>query len=126
MNGILIDAESGDLLVQHSSVVIGDTDSQIAEGVLVSMRGEWKECPLIGGEVTKMLGGHVDVMWRGEVKKMLEACGLEVQRISVSEDNVITVEWWKSRQRTGRACWIWPYRRLAAWRLRSGSRRPTT
>ncbi len=92
MNGILIDAESGDLLVQHSSVVIGDTDSQIAEGVLVSVRGQWKECPLIGGEVTKMLGGHVDVMWRGEVKKMLEACGLEVQRISVSEDNVITVE----------------------------------
>jgi hypothetical protein len=42
MNGILIDAESGDLLVQHSSVVIGDTDSQIAEGVLVSMRGEWR------------------------------------------------------------------------------------
>ena len=42
--------------------------------------------------MTKMLGGHVDVMWRGEVKKMLEACGLEVQRISVSEDNVITVE----------------------------------
>ena len=68
MNGILIDAESGDLLVQHSSVVIGDTDSQIAEGVLVSMRGEWKECPLIGGEVTKMLGRPCgcDVARRGQ------------------------------------------------------------
>ena len=92
MNGILIDAESGDLLVQRGSVVIGDTDSQIAESVLVSMRGEWKEWPLIGGEVKKMLGGQVDVMWRGEVKKMLEACGLDGQKVSISEDNIITVE----------------------------------
>ena len=53
MNGILIDAESGDLLIERGSVVIGDTDSQIAEGVLVAMRGEWKEWPLIGGEVKK-------------------------------------------------------------------------
>ena len=31
MNGILIDAASGDLLVEHGRVVIGDTDSQIAD-----------------------------------------------------------------------------------------------
>lgn len=43
MNGILIDAESGDLLIERGSVVIGETDSQIAECVLVAMRGEWKE-----------------------------------------------------------------------------------
>lgn len=92
MNGILIDAESGDLLIECGSVVIGDTDSQIAEGVLVAMRGEWKEWPLIGGEVKKMLGGEVDVMWRGQVKKMLEACGLDVLKVSVTEDNIITVE----------------------------------
>lgn len=92
MNGILIDAESGDLLIERGSIVIGDTDSQIAEGVLVAMRGEWKEWPLIGGEVKKMLGGKVDVMWRCQVKKMLEACGLDVQKVSITEDNIITVE----------------------------------
>lgn len=84
--------ETGDLLVERGSIVIGNTDSQIAESVLVAMRGEWKECPLIGGEVKKILGGQVDVMWRGEVKKMLEACGLDVQKVSISEDNIITVE----------------------------------
>lgn len=92
MNGILIDAASGDLLVEHGRVVIGDIDSQIAEGVLVAMRGEWKEWPLIGGEVKKMLGGEADVMWRGQVKKMLEACGLDVQKVSVTEGNIIIVE----------------------------------
>ncbi len=92
MIGLLIDTETGDLLVERGSIVIGNTDSQIAESVLVAMRGEWKECPLIGGEVKKILGGQVDVMWRGEVKKMLEACGLDVQKVSISEDNIITVE----------------------------------
>lgn len=92
MIGILIDSESGDLLVDHGSVVVGNCDSQIVEAVMVAMRGEWKEIPLIGGEVRKMLGGQVDPMWRVEVKKMLEACGLEVQKVSVSDDNVITVE----------------------------------
>lgn len=92
MKGILIDTESGDLLIGQGGVVIGDTDSQIAEGVLVAMCGEWKEWPLIGGEVKKMLGGKVDVMWSGQVKKMLEACGLDVRKVSITEDNMITVE----------------------------------
>lgn len=47
---------------------------------------------LCGGEVKKMLGGKVDVMWRGQVKKMLEACGLDVEKVSITEDNIITVE----------------------------------
>ena len=92
MIGLLIDTETGYLLVERGSVVIGNTDSQIAESVLVAMRGEWKECPLIGGEVKKMLGGEPDVMWRGQVKKMLEACGLDVRKVNVSEDNIITIE----------------------------------
>lgn len=92
MTGILIDTESGDLLIENGSVVLGDTDGQITEGVLVAMRGEWKENPLLGGEVRKMLGGEADVMWPGQVKKMLEACGLDVQKVSISEDDVITVE----------------------------------
>ena len=92
MNGILIDTESGDLLIHNGNIMIGDTDSQIAENVLVAMRGEWKEYPLIGGEVKMMLGGQVDVMWRSQVKKMLKACGLDVQKVSISEDNIITVE----------------------------------
>ena len=78
MNGILIDAESGDLLIERGSVVIGETDSQIAGCVLVAMRGEWKEWPLIGGEVKKMLGG--------------EACGLDVRKVNITEGGIITVE----------------------------------
>lgn len=88
----MIDVATGDLMVKDRALVIGNTDSQIAEGVLVANRGEWKEWPLIGGEVRKMLGGRADVMWRGRVKKMLEACGLDVRKVSITENDIITVE----------------------------------
>lgn len=88
MKGILIDHDTGDLLVKDGSLVLGDTSGQIAESVLNSMRGEWKEFPLIGGEVRKMLGGTPDPMWRGRVKKMLQSCGLDVQRITIENDTI--------------------------------------
>ncbi len=91
MTGILIDVDTGDLLIQNSSVVIGDTDSQVTQCVLEAMRGEFKEYPLIGGEVRKMLSGNKDKMWINDVKKMLRDCGVEVNNISLS-DNIITVE----------------------------------
>ena len=88
---MLTDRESGDLIVERGALVIGETDGQIAEHVLMTMRGEWKEWPLIGGEVKKMMGGEADPLWRGEVKKMLNACGLAVQKVSLTADG-ITIE----------------------------------
>lgn len=89
MKGILIDRETGDLLVRDRSMVIGDTEAQTVETVLVANRGEFKESPLIGGEAMQMLGGVVDVMWPGRVKKMLRACGVECERVKVDNGEVI-------------------------------------
>ncbi len=91
MTGILIDHTSGDLLIEHSSVVVGDTDSQVVEAVVTAMRGEFKEFPLIGGEAQVMLGGERDVFWPSNVKKMLEAVGVVVDKVSV-DNGVITIE----------------------------------
>lgn len=89
MKGILIDGGTGDLLVKNGRLVIGDTEAQTVEAVLVANRGEIKESPLIGGEVMQMLGGVVDVMWPGKVKKMLKACGVECERVKVDNGEVI-------------------------------------
>lgn len=91
MRGILIDSETGDLLVEQGGLVIGDTEAQTVETVLVANRGEFKESPLIGGELTKQLSGGIDVMWPGEVKKMLKACGVSCERVKV-ENGEITIE----------------------------------
>ena len=89
MKGILIDSGTGDLLVENGSIVIGDTEAQTVETMLVANRGEFKESPLIGGEAMQMLGGVVDVMWSGRVKKMLKACGVECERVKVDNGEVI-------------------------------------
>ncbi|MBQ9076857.1 MAG: hypothetical protein IJY31_03340 [Muribaculaceae bacterium] len=89
MRGILIDSGTGDLLVENGSIVIGDTEAQTVEAVLTTNRGEFKESPLIGGEVMQMLGGVVDVMWPGRVKKMLKACGVDCERVKVDNGEVI-------------------------------------
>lgn len=89
MKGILIDGGTGDLLVENSRLVIGDTEAQTVETVLVANRGEFKESPLIGGEVMQMLGGVVDVMWPSRVKKMLKACGVDCSRMKVDNNEII-------------------------------------
>ena len=77
------------MLVENGRLVIGDTEAQTVEAVLVANRGEIKESPLIGGEAMQMLGGVVDVMWPGRVKKMLRACGVECERVKVDNGEVI-------------------------------------
>ena len=91
MRGILIDSGTGDLLVENGGLVIGDTEAQTVEAVLVANRGEFKESPLIGGEVMKQLSGGEDVMWAGEVKKMLRASGIDCEQVEI-KDGVVTIK----------------------------------
>lgn len=92
MNGILIDAVSGDLLVGRGGIVTGDTEGQTAEIVVVTMRGDMKEHPLLGGEAGMLRGGCGDVMWAGEVRRMLRGCGVECERIKMESDGTISIE----------------------------------
>lgn len=45
MNGLQIDINTGDLLVERSAAVVADASGFIAELVLRSCRGEFKEHP---------------------------------------------------------------------------------
>ena len=91
MKGILIASGTGDLLVENSGLVIGNTESQTVETVLRANRGEFKEFPLLGGEVMKQLSGGEDVMWAGEVKKMLRASGIDCEQVEI-KDGVVTIK----------------------------------
>ena len=91
MKGILIDEVSGDLLIERGHIAIGDTESQTAEAVVKTMRGELKEHPMLGGEAAKLEGGTVPVMWPAEVRQMLRGCGVECERVKL-EDGIIVIE----------------------------------
>jgi len=92
MRGILIDAATGDLLLERGAIAVGDSELQTAEAVVVSMRGELKEHPLLGGEAGRLRGGSVDVMWAGEVRQMLRGCGVGCERVRLEADGTISVE----------------------------------
>ena len=92
MRGILIDATTGDLLVEHGGIAVGDSEGQTAEAVVMTIRGELKEHPLLGGEAGRMRGGQADVMWPGEVRQMLRGCGVECVRVTMEADGTINVE----------------------------------
>lgn len=92
MRGMLIDAASGDLLIEQGRIAVGDTEGQTAEAVVRTMRGELKEHPLLGGEAGRMRGGQPDVMWPGEVRQMLRGCGVECERVTMEADGTISIE----------------------------------
>lgn len=92
MKGILTEAMTGDLLVEHGGIALGDTEGQTAEAVVTTMRGELKEHPLLGGEAEKLRGGCQDVMWAPEVRQMLRGCGVECERVVVETDGTISIE----------------------------------
>lgn len=88
MRGILLEDGCRDLCVGHGELAIGETNVQVTELVLLAFRGEFKEFPALGGEIKKQMGGTVDVMWPGTVKRMLGFCGVPVGKIVVDGDMI--------------------------------------
>lgn len=91
MHGILIDPETGDLQVIAGRLAVGDIAAQTAECVLRAVRGEFKEQPLLGAEVLKMLGGIENPMWKSDAKTMLQACGLSVERVELKNGQITII-----------------------------------
>lgn len=88
---MLIDPDTGDLQVSDGTLLVGDATEQVTECVIMAARGEIKEYPLIGAEITKLTNGNIDPMWCANAKKMLNTCGVQASRITI-KDNKITIE----------------------------------
>lgn len=91
MNGLQTDINTADLLVQGRAAVVAGSDGFIAELVLRSSRGEFKEHPMLGAEAPMMLAGSPDPFWPGRTKKMLRACGLDISNLTVSPDGIVNI-----------------------------------
>ena len=88
MVGILIDPVGGDLLVESGAMQLGDNTGCVAEAVLRANRGEFKEYPLLGAEVVKVLGGEASLLWRQQAQQMLVAAGVPAERVMVDSDGI--------------------------------------
>ena len=92
MQGIMTNPETGDIIVQDGRIIIGDNSRQCIEQILVSNRGEYKEYPLVGGEILKMLHGDVSRFWPARVRNMCNSMGVSVKRVSMDNNGKIKVE----------------------------------
>ncbi len=91
MNGLQTDIHTGDLLVEHSAAVVADASGFIAEIVVVSSPGDFKEMPLLGAGAKSMCAANTDPFWPGNTKKMLRAVGLDVSSVTIARDGIIEI-----------------------------------
>jgi hypothetical protein len=87
MKGMLID-ENGDLMVRKGALVIGDCDMDVAERLIRAWQGEFKEAPLLGGNVDKLLNGAVAPFWRGEMMSQLKSQHVNVKQLDINENGI--------------------------------------
>lgn len=87
MKGILID-ENRDLMVRNGSLVIGNCVADVAERIIGAWQGEFKEAPLLGGNIKKMTAGKPNPFWEGDMKAQLKFEGIPVSSVRLNEDGV--------------------------------------
>lgn len=78
-------------VIEHGTLAIGTAEEQTVALLLNTAKGEWKENPALGADAIKQLGGTPDPFWRLDTEKMIRACGVEVNSITITEDGQIEI-----------------------------------
>lgn len=92
MTALQFDTDTADLLISGRAPVLADASQFVAELVLRSSRGDFKEFPLLGAEAPLQLAAPLDPFWPGNAKKMLRACGVPVDSVKIDPaSGVITI-----------------------------------
>lgn len=88
MIGIILDT-NGDFALQGGRIALAEADLQTADNIIRASRGEFKEAPLVGGEVLKMLGGQPSRMWCVDVAKMMKSVGLDGASVAMNNKEIV-------------------------------------
>ncbi|CAA0153108.1 hypothetical protein [Tenacibaculum maritimum] len=85
MKDLLLD-ENGDLAIVDGDFVIGESDQQNVEILLVSNKGEFKEFPLVGfGAINYIKSNVSEIEFKRDLKLQLEYIGYNNPKIDLSE-----------------------------------------
>jgi hypothetical protein len=85
MNGILLDEQTGDLLMKNGELVIGEVDFQNIDFIIKANKGDFKESPLTGVGAEKYLKsvGKTEELKR-EIAVQLQAQGYKNPKIEIT------------------------------------------
>jgi hypothetical protein len=87
MKGILLD-ENGDLMVRDGHLATGEIDAQAAQGIIRAWQGEFKEAPLLGGNIVGMVNGAPSPFWAGNIKSQLKSQLIGVERLDITAEGI--------------------------------------
>ena len=91
MRDILLD-ENDDLLIRNGDFVIGESDNQHQQHILIANKGEYKESPEVGVGISKMLNDDSYDEMMIEMKKQLEYDGMKIKNIRFEENGKLIID----------------------------------
>ncbi len=79
---------TGDLMISNGDFVIAESDDQHIADLIRSAKGEWKEFPLCGADLTKQLKGPITGEFRRELRLQLFQDGYNVEDLTIVNGNI--------------------------------------
>lgn len=87
MKDILITAEY-DIQIKNGDFVIGESQDQSVELLLLSRQGEWKKNPEAGCNILSAKNGSIDRLLDREIRVQLDADGFKLDKMSLTEKGI--------------------------------------
>lgn len=91
MTDILLN-KTGDLDIQNGDIVIGYSDNQHQEHILLASKGEYKEFPELGAAIHNLLNEDDFMPFLIEAKKNLEYDGMIINNIKFEENGNLNID----------------------------------
>ncbi len=88
-----LEDENGDLLIENEDLVIGESDNDYINDIIVSGQGDYKETPLIGVFINKYLQSPFDIsVIEKAIKEQLKSDGYLQAKVTKDAQNKLTVQ----------------------------------
>lgn len=88
MKDVLLD-DTGDLKIVNGDFVVGESTQQEITHILTSFRGEWKEHPLVGAELPRLLKAREGITkMRSVVREQLEMDGFKKVHFDIKNNEI--------------------------------------
>jgi hypothetical protein len=86
-NDILLD-DDGELQFRNGDLLIGESDGQHIQDILIASPGHYKQTPLLGGSLIMGLNGANTVDFKRDLRLQLESDGYEVATLNFNNDQI--------------------------------------
>jgi len=90
MKGILL-TDDNELQVLNGTLILGDIRAQAAQHIITANAGDYKEKPLIGVGITKMLNGGSDPSLINRIKTQLKSAKINIEKLQIN-NNIVEID----------------------------------